>query len=101
MIIGKFTEKNGTFIGNVICGLAALPATIKPLERGPDYLVTTPYGELGAAWRRKSGKGNDYLSVRLDSPFLPAPVNCALVRQVDGYALVWSRDNRGDAAAQG
>jgi uncharacterized protein (DUF736 family) len=33
--------------------------------------------------------------VQLDSPFLPAPVNCALMPQNDGNHIpVWSRDDR-------
>ena len=33
--------------------------------------------------RKKAGK--------LDSPFLPAPVNCALVTQEEGFGLLWNR----------
>ena len=32
-----------------------------------------------------------YLSIKLDNPFLAAPVNCALVKQSEGYALIWER----------
>jgi uncharacterized protein (DUF736 family) len=42
--------------------------------------------------QRETGKA--YLSVKLDSPTLPGPVNCALIEQEreDGeFALVWSR----------
>jgi hypothetical protein len=36
--------------------------------------------------------------VKLDSPFLPKPVNCALMPQDDGsHILVWSRDDRRQA----
>ena len=53
----------------------------------------TAYGlDLGVAWQKKSAKGNDYLSIKLDNPFLAAPVNCALVKQPDGYALIWERE---------
>jgi uncharacterized protein (DUF736 family) len=43
------------------------------------------------AWNKTSGNGNEYVSVKLDSPFLPAPANCSLVKQTDGYALLWNR----------
>jgi uncharacterized protein (DUF736 family) len=76
-------------------------ARIEPAKPGhagtPDYVVLSDDGfvELGAAWKRHSAKtGKAYLSVRLDSAFVPAPVNCALIEQEheDGeFALVWSR----------
>jgi uncharacterized protein (DUF736 family) len=60
---------------------------------GPDYLVVShPQMEIGAAWRR-TGKDGDYVSVKLDSPLLAQPVNCALVGQPNGtLALVWHRE---------
>jgi uncharacterized protein (DUF736 family) len=44
-------------------------------RKGVDYLVTLSSRgiELGVAWKKTSGKGNEYVSVKLDSPFLPAP----------------------------
>lgn len=37
------------------------------------------------------------LSVRLDGPALPPPINYALTKQADGsHALVWNRDARKD-----
>jgi uncharacterized protein (DUF736 family) len=52
--------------------------------------------ELGAAWKKRSEEGRDYLSVKLDDPSLVQPLNCALVEASDseGFILVWSRDRR-------
>ena len=50
--------------------------------KGIDYTVTVYGRDLGVAWQKKSAKGNDYLSIKLDNPFLAAPVNCALVNEV-------------------
>ena len=105
MIIGKFTFEDGSYTGDIIAGFGALTGVaIEPVATAragqPDYRVVTPYGELGAAWKKKSSKGNEYLSVKLDSPFLLASINCALIRQSErSHALVWSRDARsgGDA----
>jgi uncharacterized protein (DUF736 family) len=37
------------------------------------------------------------LSVKLDSPALNAPINCALTKQANGsHALVWNREARKD-----
>ena len=44
-------------------------------------------------------QGKDYVSVKLDSPFLPAPANYALVKQADGYALIWNFKSASDACA--
>ena len=53
----------------------------------------------GAAWKKTAREGGTaYLSVKLDSPFLPKPVNCVLMPQDDGsHILVWSRDDRKQA----
>jgi hypothetical protein len=55
--------------------------------------------EVGAEWKKTAREsGNADLSVKLDSPFLPKPVNCALMPQDDGsHILVWSRDDRRQA----
>lgn len=71
-----------------------LAATIHPQERGPDYLVSSAEskGEFGATWKRPSRERKPHLSVKLDSPFLAAPVNAAPVKLDDGtFALVWNR----------
>jgi len=100
MIIGKFVLKDGIFTGEIVAGFAALPAVaITPAARTgrgqPDYRVTAAYGELGAAWKKTSGKGSEYLSVKLDSPLLPAPVYCALIKETRAaHVLVWNRGSR-------
>jgi len=95
MIIGKFQHEDGVYVGSVPAFTGpSLPIRIAPTDqKGIDYAVTLSGSgiELGVAWKRTSGKGNDYVSVKLDSPFLPAPANCALVKQAEGYALVWNR----------
>ena len=78
---------------------ASRQAGIHAAEKGADYQVTLDGIEVGAAWKktgRESGKA--YLSVKLDSPFLPAPVNCALMPQDDGsHILVWNREAKKQA----
>jgi len=76
--------------------------TAKIAEGHPDFVVSSLYQgeayEIGAGWRRSSTKGKPYLSLQLDAPTLPAPIDCALIRQTIGdYNLVWSRDHRRDA----
>lgn len=50
-------------------------------------------GEFGAAWKKTSREGRDYLSVKLDDPSFPAPIYASLVKAdtAGEYALIWSR----------
>ena len=92
MIIGKFQQKDGVYTG-AIAGLVAGPVRIAPSDRDRiDYIVKSAGMEFGLGWKRTSDKGNAYVSIMLDSPFLPAPANCALVKQDDGYVLLWDRE---------
>ena len=88
MIIGKFQQENGVYVGNVPAFAGpSLPVRIASTDlKGIDYVVTIPGSEveLGIGWNRTSAKGKEYVSVKLDSPFLPAPANCALFKQKDG-----------------
>jgi uncharacterized protein (DUF736 family) len=70
-------------------------------DKAPSYRVVslskTGDVEFGAAWKKRSEEGRDYLSVRLDDPSLAHAINCALVGSSDhsdGFILVWSRPNR-------
>jgi uncharacterized protein (DUF736 family) len=104
MIIGKFQQDNGVYTGSVQPLTGAIPVRIAPTDlKGIDYLVTSRDGgiELGVAWN-KVGKenGTKYVSVKLDSPFLSAPISCSLFKQADGtYNLVWNRQKPKKEAA--
>lgn len=69
----------------------------KGSEREPDYRVVevteTGSVELGAAWRKRTERGRDYLSVLLDDPALNRPLSAALFLDEDDQhaTLVWSR----------
>ena len=83
MIIGTFTKKNEGYSGKLITLTHSQALTFVPAEKGVDYRVMIGAIEVGAAWK-KTGKesGKAYLSVKLDSPFLPASVNCGFTRVV-------------------
>lgn len=76
----------------------------KASEREPDYRVlqASEAGEVefGAAWARRSERGQDYLSVLLDGPTLPQALNLALFPgdRDDAATLVWTRPQRKAAA---
>ena len=100
MIIGKFTQDGETYSGSIYAiGLGLRHVTFSPVPKvgnGPDFAVAgnpDGLGEflVGAAWSKTSKKGRGYLSVKLDSPALAQPINCALTEQDGSYVLVWNR----------
>lgn len=97
MIVVKFELIDGSYVGMIDTLNGSIATTIHPQERGPDYPVSSAEstGEFGAAWKRTNRERKPYLAVRLDSPFLAATVNAALIEQDDGtHVLVWSRTRR-------
>jgi uncharacterized protein (DUF736 family) len=76
-------------------------ARITPVEKtndkAPDFRIYAGRGEIefGAAWRKTSNEGRDYLSVKLDDPSFPSPIYASLVEVEgeDGLSLIWSRRN--------
>ena len=93
MIIGKFQLNENGYHG-LIPAFTSLQVAIQPTDqKNVDYAVTVADGiGLGVGWTKTSVKGNEYISIKLDSPLLAAPVHCALVKQSDGHALVWERE---------
>jgi len=79
MIIGKFQNaENGRITGELDALLVGrVKLTFEPNTKGADYTVQTETGcEVGAAWKKTSREGDKpYISVRLESPFLPKPIN--------------------------
>ena len=49
--------------------------------------------EIGAAWKKTSKEGADYLSVSIDDPSFPERINCRLVKtgSEQGHTLYWER----------
>jgi uncharacterized protein (DUF736 family) len=111
MIIGTFDydKTKDTYDGNFATlivqhrGVLFRP-TEKSGDKDPDYrvVIDTPCGpfELGAAWKRKSERGQEFLSVSLDDPSFSGPLNCAMFMNEGGAdaTLVWNRP-RAKAAA--
>ena len=113
MIIGNFKhdQTSGAYAGEIkTLTLLRQKVLFRPVEdkteKGPDYRVVvdgTPGAvELGAAWKRTSEEGRDFLSVRLDDPALPRALNAALMASDDGKSaiLIWSRPIKRDAKAK-
>ena len=116
MIIGNFTydPARDTYTGELATlTVPARTLVFQPNEakgdktrKQPNYRITSPAKggdvELGAAWKKHSDEGREYLSVSLSDPALTQPVNCAMVASGDSgeaFILVWSRDSRKAKAA--
>ncbi len=112
MIIGNFTynKAKDTYTGEIrTLTLHRSNVAFRPTEgkngKGPDYrvvLVGAPGTvELGAAWKRTSEAGREFLSISLDDPALPHPVSAALMPAEDGTGaiLIWSRPAKRQAEA--
>jgi uncharacterized protein (DUF736 family) len=95
--IGTFTKFGDRYQGAVRTLTLNVKAQIAPAEkendRAPDYRVFAGQIEFGAAWKKTSSAGREYLSVKLDDPSLPAPIYASLVEAEtqDEFTLIWSR----------
>jgi len=95
--IGTFSRTGDSFTGSVKTLSINAKATIKPAEKAsdkaPDYRVFAGAIEFGAAWKKTSGEGRAYLSIKLDDPSFPAPIYATLVEgeEAGSYSLIWSR----------
>jgi uncharacterized protein (DUF736 family) len=87
-IIGNFTREGTRFTGSIrtftfhLAYVTVEPFANKRGEKSPDYRVlcdSSGLGEIGAAWKR-TGKTQEYLSVRIDDPTFAAPMDCRLVK---------------------
>jgi uncharacterized protein (DUF736 family) len=95
--IGTFTSgDNGMLAGTIRTLTLNVKATIRPSEKenekAPDYRVFNAGVEFGAAWKKTSREGRDYLSLKLDDPSFPGPIYASLIEGEGGeQALIWSR----------
>jgi uncharacterized protein (DUF736 family) len=98
--IGSFKKsENGDYAGAVKTLTLNVKARITPVEKtndkAPDFRIFAGRTEFGAAWKKTSNEGREYLSVKLDDPSFPSPIYASLVevKGEDGLSLIWSRRN--------
>jgi uncharacterized protein (DUF736 family) len=61
-------------------------------DKALDFPVQTASHDIGAAWKKTSEAGREYLSVSLDDPSFPAAVYARLIEDETGtHDLIWSR----------
>ena len=71
-----------------------------PAKDQPVYRVYADGADIGAAWKYTSEAGVDFLSVSLDDPSFPGPVNAKLFTAENGFDLVWTRPAKRKDAEQ-
>jgi len=96
--IGNFNQVGESYIGKLETLLFTVQATLEPVtskrrEKSPDFRLFAGDREIGAAWKRTSQEGAEFLSVNIEDPAFIAPINCRLVKTgIEAhYTLVWSR----------
>ena len=103
--IGTFTKSGEDFTGTVKTLALNVKAKIvraeKENDKAPDFRIFAGAPEFGAAWKKTSGAGRDYLSVKLDDPSFNAPIYANLFddEEGEGYTLIWSRPQKARTAA--
>jgi len=97
MNIGTFTATQNGYTGTLRTLTLNVKAKLVPNAKGdkensPDFRLQAAGHDIGAAWKKTSEAGRDYLSVTLDDPSFAAAVYARLIEGEDGtHDLIWSR----------
>jgi uncharacterized protein (DUF736 family) len=95
--IGTFTADKDGFTGTLRTLTLNVKVKLVPNDKGssenaPDFRLQAASHDIGAAWKKTSEAGREYLSVTLDDPSFPATVYARLIEGEDGtHDLIWSR----------
>lgn len=96
--IGTFTKTPQGFTGAIRTLALNVKTTIRPVDKendkAPDYRIYAGATEFGAAWRKTSREGREYISAKLDDPSFAAPIYATLTEAEEGsdsFNLIWSR----------
>jgi uncharacterized protein (DUF736 family) len=106
-IIGTFTKDGAGYAGTLETLTLKAKVTFEPVknkksDNAPDYrlvhLADNVQSEIGAAWKKTSREGADYLSVSLDDPSFADKLYCRLVKTgaEQGHTLYWERPRPDD-----
>ena len=95
--IGTFTADKDGFTGTLRTLTLNVKVKLVPNDKGenesaPDFRLQAAGHDFGAAWKKTSEAGRDYLSVAIDDPSFPATVYARLIEGENGtHDLIWSR----------
>jgi uncharacterized protein (DUF736 family) len=99
--IGTFTKSGDSYNGEIhTIGLQTknvriIPEDVSTNDNAPSHRVYVGRAEAGAAWRKVTREGRNYLSLKLDDPSFTAPIFASLFDDDDGktYNLIWTRNS--------
>jgi len=104
--IGTFTKDGNGYAGSIETLTLRAKITFEPAnkksDKAPDFRVfhigDDFTSEIGAAWKKTSKEGADYLSVSFDDPSFAEKINCRLVKTgaEQGHTLFWERQRARD-----
>jgi uncharacterized protein (DUF736 family) len=113
MIIGNFRydAEHDTYAGDIATltlqrSQVMMRPNDKSSDKEPDYRITQERldgtVEFGAAWKRRGEGGREFLSIMLDDPSLPSPLNAVMFTadNGEGTRLVWQRAPKKTPAAE-
>ena len=95
--IGTFTADKDGFTGTLRNLTLNVKVKLVPNDKGdnekaPDFRLQAAGHDIGAAWKKTSEAGREYISVTLDDPSFPATVYARLIEGENGtHDLIWSR----------
>ena len=87
--IGTFTADKDGFTGTLRTLALNVKVKLVPNDKGdnekaPDFRLQAASHDIGAAWKKTSEAGREYISVTLDDPSFPATVYARLIEGEDG-----------------
>jgi uncharacterized protein (DUF736 family) len=104
--IGTFKKDGNGYAGNIETLTLRAKITFEPSNKNsdnaPDYRVFQISddftSEIGAAWKKTSREGAEYLSVSIDDPSFSEKIYCRLVKTgpEQGHTLFWERQRPRD-----
>jgi len=95
--IGTFTADKDGFTGTLRTLTLNVKVKLVPNNKGdsdkaPDFRLQAAGNDIGAAWKKTSEAGREYLSVTVDDPSFPATIHARLIENEDGTRdLLWAR----------
>jgi len=95
--IGTFTADTNGYTGTLRTLTLNVKVKLVANDKGengkaPDFRLQAAGYDIGAAWKKTSEAGREYLSVTLDDPSFPAAIYARLIEGEDGtHDLLWTR----------
>ncbi|MDD2859528.1 MAG: DUF736 family protein [Acidiphilium sp.] len=97
MIIGRFCQQGGAYSGDLRTITLKLDIVIQPVTNrvvdvGPTHLIFAGTFLVGSGFAKQADDGSRYLTLRLDDPLFPVPIDATL-RETDGgeWIAEWYR----------